>query len=65
MKRTKTELVQLRESSYTEPGQRCESCLHFWHYGNNCQLIEIRGRLVPFKVSPSGTCDLHTPRGAK
>ena len=62
---TKTALIELRRSSYKAPDlpqPRCETCEHHSTGGNHCLAIEIRGRIMVFKVHPLGVCDLWKER---
>jgi hypothetical protein len=51
-------MIAVRKTTYQQPRPiRCELCVHYWPYGHTCQ-IEFRGKIEPFKVHPSGYCDL-------
>ena len=60
-KKTK-EMMVLRDATYHVPAKRCGNCKFFWEYGNNCQLVEDRGRVVNKKVDVAGICSVWEER---
>lgn len=68
-RRTKAELIQIREATYKPPeipDRRCETCRFAWcsRYhspvdGASCHAIEIRGELRQKQVHLLGVCDLY------
>lgn len=71
-RRTKQQLIQIREASYKPPEipeNRCETCRHSHsRYGTDvwlgCWAIEIRGEPAVMVVHAYGICDLYEPKGA-
>lgn len=72
-KRTKTELIQIRETTYKPPEipeRRCETCRWSWGtiHGRSamtrCEAVEVRGEPVRKIVHYFGVCDLYEAKEA-
>lgn len=66
-RRTKAELIQIRETTYKPPEipeRRCETCRHsFFQYGHEirmrCDAVHIRGEPQRTTVHAYGVCGLY------